>query len=168
MDTSLTFHEKINKVCKTCFYFLYNIRKIRKYLSKDATAILVYALVISRLDYCNSLLYGLPAYQISKLQSVQNSAARLIYMAPKFAHVSPFLKELSWLPLKFWIEFKIRILTFQVIHGFDPQYLRDLIQLREPPNYYLRRNNQVYLGVTPQKSFNSIRDKTLMVAAPKL
>ena len=70
MDTSLTFHEQINKVCKISFYFLFHIRKIRKYLSKDATAILVHAL-ISRLDYCNSLLYGLPANQISKLQRVQ-------------------------------------------------------------------------------------------------
>ena len=94
MDTSLTFHEQINEVCKTSFNFLYDIRKIRKYLSKDATATLAHALAISRLDYCNSLQHGLPAYQISKLQRVQNSAAWLIYMAAKFAHVSPFLKEL--------------------------------------------------------------------------
>ena len=115
IDTNLTFHEQINNVRKTSFYFVYNIRKIRKYLSKDAIAILVHVHVISRLDYCNSLLYGLPAYQISKLQRVQFPAARLIYMAPKFAHVSPFLKELHWLPVKFRIEYKILLLTFQVI-----------------------------------------------------
>ena len=80
MDSNLTFHEQINKLCKSSFYFLYNIRKIRKYLTKDVTATLVHALVISRLDYCNSVLYGLPAYQIAKLQRVQNAAARLVYM----------------------------------------------------------------------------------------
>ena len=67
MDSNLSYHEQINKLCKTCFYFLYNIRKIRKYLTQDVTAKLVHALVILRLDYCNSLLYGLPSCQIDKL-----------------------------------------------------------------------------------------------------
>jgi hypothetical protein len=89
MDSNLTFHEQINKLCKSSFYFLYNIRKIRKYLTKDVTATLVHAFVISRLDCCNSVLYGLPAYQIAKLRRVQNAAARLVYMVPKFAHISP-------------------------------------------------------------------------------
>ena len=81
MDCYLTFHKQVNnQLCKTCFHFLYNIRKIRNYLTKDATAILVHALVTSRLDCCNSILYGLPAYQIAKLQRVQNTAARLVYI----------------------------------------------------------------------------------------
>ncbi len=58
MDSNLTFQEQINKLCKTSSYFLYNIWKIRKYLTKDVTATLDHALVISRLDYCNSLMYG--------------------------------------------------------------------------------------------------------------
>ena len=66
-------------------------------------------------------------------------------MAPKFAHIGPFLKELHERPDKFWMEFKILLLIFQVVHGFAPQYLRELIQIREPPNYYLRTNNEVLL-----------------------
>ena len=70
MDCNLKFHKQINSLCK--------------------------------LDYCNSILYGLPAYRIAKLQTktritVQNTAARLVYMIPKFAHISPYLKELHWL-----------------------------------------------------------------------
>ena len=168
MDTNLTFHEQVNKLCKMSFYFLYNIRRIRKYLTKDVTATLLHTLVISRLDYCNSLMYGLPAYQIVKLQRVQNSAARLVYMVPKFVHISPLLKELHWLPVKFRIEFKILSLTFQVIHGSAPQYLRDLIQIREPLNYNLRTNNEILLVVPPHKSLNSIGDRAFKFAAPKL
>ena len=91
----MNFQEQVNKLCKTSFYFLYNIRKIRKCLTKEVTATLVHALVISGLDYCNSLMYGLPAYQIAKLQRVQNSATRLVYMVPKFVHISPLFKGAS-------------------------------------------------------------------------
>ena len=168
MDTNLTFHEQINKLCKTSFYFLYNIRKIQKYLTTDVTATLVHVLVISRLDYCNGLMYGLPAYQIAKLQRVQNSAARLVYMVPKFVHISPFLKELHWLPVKYRIEFKILILTFQAIHGLAPEYLCDLIQIRELSNYNLRRSNEILLTVPSHESPNSIGDRAFKFAAPKL
>ena len=96
------------------------------------TATLVHALVISRLDYCNSVLYGLPAYQIAKLQRVQNAAAILVYMVPKFAHISPYLMEIHWLPIKFRIEFKVLTLTFQAIHG-----LCELIRIKEQSNHSL-------------------------------
>jgi hypothetical protein len=64
------------KVCKACFFHLHNIRRIKKYLSRDNLLILVHAFITSRLDYCNSLFYGLPGKRISKLQRVQNAAAR--------------------------------------------------------------------------------------------
>ena len=79
MDCNLKFHKQINNLCKSSYYFLYNIRKIRKYLTKDLTATLVHALVISRLDYCNSILYGLPAYQIAKLQSPKHCCKISLY-----------------------------------------------------------------------------------------
>ena len=79
MDCNLKFHKQINNLCKSSYYFLYNIRKIRKYLTKDLTATLVHALVISRLDYCNSILYGLPAYQIAKLQSPRHCCKISLY-----------------------------------------------------------------------------------------
>ena len=98
MVCNLKFHKQV--LCKTSFYFWYNIRKIRKYLTKDVTATVVHALVVYRLDYCNSIVYGLPAYQIAKLERVQNTAAWLVYMIPKFTHISLYLKELHWLPVK--------------------------------------------------------------------
>ena len=67
----------VNKICESLYYHLRNISKIRKYLTEETTKILVHAFVSSKLDYCNSLLYGLPKHMISSLQSVQNTAARI-------------------------------------------------------------------------------------------
>ena len=88
--------------------------RIRKHLSRKSTETLIHAFVSSRLDYCNSLLYGLPQVQIEKLQRVQNAAARLIFKEPKFSHITPVLYQLHWLPIKYRIEFKILLFTFKV------------------------------------------------------
>ena len=69
----------ITKLCASSFYYIYNIRRIRKYLSRQSTEILVHAFITSRLDYCNGLLYGLPDCLLNKLQRVQNACARLIF-----------------------------------------------------------------------------------------
>ena len=69
--------------------------------------LLVHALVTSKLDYCNSLHYSLPKYLIKQLQRVQNAAARVVTVSPKFCHITPVLKNLHWLPIELRIEFKI-------------------------------------------------------------
>lgn len=66
-DNSISMDSHINQVCKTAFYHIHNIRRISKYFSQESLKTLVHAFVTSRLDYCNSLLYGLPKYHISKL-----------------------------------------------------------------------------------------------------
>ena len=130
LDNQLKLNSHINRLCKSAFLHLYNIRKIRKFLSRETTQILVNALVTSRLDYCNSILYGLPATELYKLQRVQNSAARLICNVGRFDHISPSLKMLHWLPIEFRIQFKILLITFKAIHGLAPAYLIELITLR--------------------------------------
>ena len=94
-DTQLKIDIRINKCCKAAFFHLFNIRRIRKFLSFDTTQVLINAFVTSRLDYCNSLLYGLPANQICKLQRVQNSAGRLICNIDRFDHITPALYKLQ-------------------------------------------------------------------------
>ena len=98
-DDILSLKPHITNVCKSSFYHLRNISRIRKYLSREATETVVHAFVTSKLDYCNSLLYALPKFLIAKLQSVQNSAARLVCKTRKFDHVTPTLVELHWLPI---------------------------------------------------------------------
>ena len=103
------------------FCSLYKIRRIRKYLSYKSAQTLILALVIGRLDYCNSLLYGLPASYIIKLQRVQNAAARLIISnTTRFDHISPVMKDLHWLPVKYRIMFKLVVYTFKALHGSAP------------------------------------------------
>ena len=79
------------------------------------------------LDFSNSLLYGIPGYQVQKLQIVQNAAAKLIYNAGKFDHVTPLLRELHWLPIRKRIFYKVLLFVFNVLHGKAPIYLSELI-----------------------------------------
>ncbi len=88
-DDQLTFKEHIAKTARSCRFALHNIRKIRPFLTEHAAQLLVQALVISRLDYCNALLAGLPSNTIKPLQMIQNAAARLVFNEPKRAHVTP-------------------------------------------------------------------------------
>ncbi len=90
-DDQLTFKEHIAKTARSCRFALHNIRKIRPFL----TELLVQALVISRLDYCNALLAGLPSNTIKPLQMIQNAAARLVFNEHKRAHVTPLHLSLS-------------------------------------------------------------------------
>ena len=78
IDKYFSLNEHITKLCKSAHFHLRNICKIRRYLDGKSTEILIHAFVSSKLDYCNSLLYGLPAYQIHKLQLLQSTAARIV------------------------------------------------------------------------------------------
>ena len=91
-DSNLSMNVHITKTSSAAFYYLHNIRRIRNYLSKSSTETLVHAFISSRVDYSNSLFFGLPAYQLNKLQRVQNAAARLVYCESKYCHISPLLR----------------------------------------------------------------------------
>ena len=109
-NTNLGLVTHITNTCKAAVYHLHNITRIRKFLTMAFTKVLVHAFIMARIDYCNSLLYGLPTTHINKLQRVQNAAARLICSTPRFSHVTPVLFSLHWLPVKFRIDFKILLL----------------------------------------------------------
>ena len=110
-DLSIIF-DKIGYITATtcsCRYMLHNIRRIRSLLTQKAVQVLVQALVISRLDYCKSLLAGLPASAIRPLQLIQNAAARLVFNLRRFSHTTPptlLLRSLPWLPLAARIHLK--------------------------------------------------------------
>ena len=128
----------VGKVCSKAFHRLYNILQIRKFLTPDATRILIHALVTSHLDYCNSLLYALPQYQFNRRQRILNAAARVVRQILKFEHITASLKRLLCLPVGYRVQFKIALLVFKVLHGEAPLYLENLLQLKNVGTYRLR------------------------------
>ena len=159
----------ITKTCGSAFFYLYNIRHIRKYLNSECTEKLIHAFITSRLDYCNSLLYGVPDHHMQKLQRVMNSSARLIFCAPKHCHITPLLQQLHWLPIRLRIEFKNLLITFKVLQGSAPKYLIYVISVLLPSRYDLRQNNKGILLSTP-KRFTKVTmgDRSPMAAALRL
>ena len=88
--------------------------------------------MLSRLDYCNYLLVGLPQYHIKRLQGVQNAAARSILRTPRSEHGSPFLQNFHWLPVNRRILHKVSALCHTSLSGSGPQYLSDLTHVYTP------------------------------------
>ena len=123
-DSTFSLDSHIIELCKTAFYHLRTLSMIRRYLSYETTKVLINALVISRLDNCNSLMYGLPKYLIDRVQHVFNCAVKLITLSKKYDHVTPLLIELHWLPVEYRIIFKILLTTFKILNGIAPNYLK--------------------------------------------
>ena len=132
--------------CYKASLALRTLGSICQFLCKRTTEILVHAFISSILDNCNSLLVGLPDKEISKLQRIQNSAARLVSLSKKCDHITPVLKSLHWLPVRSRIEYKINLMTFKIIHGFCPDYLSHLISCYVPSRS-LRSSSQNLLNV---------------------
>ena len=93
------------------------------------------AFITSRLDYCNSLLYGVPDHHIQKLQRIMDASARLILCAPKHCHITPLLQQLHELPICLHIKYKILLITLKVLQGTASKYLIDLISVLPPSRY---------------------------------
>ena len=132
-DSTLSMKQQINTVTKTCYFHIRRISKIRRFLTEDATKSLVNAYVVSRLDYCNGLLSGLPVYLLNKLQRVQNRAARLIKKLPWRSRISRHLKELHWLPVTERIKFKVLLITYKSLNNLSPDYIKNLFQYYTQP-----------------------------------
>ena len=126
-DRHLNLESHINNVCRSAYFYLRNIGSVRNMLSDDACSQLIHALVTVRIDYCNSLLYGLPEYSLDRLQKILNTAARRLRRVPKFDHISETLIDLHWLLVYQRVTFKILILTYQAYHGTASHYVCDLI-----------------------------------------
>ena len=165
-DSKMSMLSHINKTCSSAFYYIYNMRRIRKCLSRSVTESLVHAFITSRIDYCNSLLYGLPNSHIMKLQRIQNAAARLVTGTPRFCHVTPLLFHLHWLPISYRIKFKILLLTFKCLYGQAPNYLVDFITIKKQSRFSLRSNESIFLELPGIKTHPTLGDRAFQSAAP--
>ena len=105
---------------------------------------------------------------ISSNRRLQNSAARVICNIPRYHHISPVLFSLHWLPVKFRIEFKVIVITFKAIHGLAPDYISNLIKIKERSHYSLRSNTGLLLQPLNVITKKTLGDRTFSAAAPRL
>ena len=126
-DESFNFKQHISKTCRCCFYHIRDLRRIRRFLSLSVAKTIATALISSRLDYCNSLLYNTANKDIARLQRVQNCLARVVTRSPRFPSSVPLLKSLQWLPVHYRIIFKICTISYQALASKQPTYLNSML-----------------------------------------
>ena len=147
LDMHMSMVPQVNNTCKLAYHHLRLIGKVRKLITKEACIKAVNALVTSRLDYNNGLLLSLPSSLLSRLQVVQNSAARLIAGVRRRDHITPTLRSLHWLPVKERIVYKLMLVTYKVVNNLSPPaYLSSLLQAYTPARQ-LRSGNRSLLQV---------------------
>ena len=166
-DENLGMHQHVSKVCRTAYFHLHNIARIRNYLNHRAACTLIHAFITSHIDYCNSLLYGIPSYLLNKLQRVQNSAARLVLHLRKYEHITPALVQLHWLPVKFRINFKVLLTVSKVLNGKAPKYIEEMITVNTNARYNLRSADNFMLKV-PSYKCKTFGGHAFPVYAPRL
>ena len=147
LECVLTRHsmkQHISSLCRTTFLALRRIASIRPFLSNSSIEKLVASMITSRLDYCNATFAGVADEQIARIQKIQNNAARLILKKSKRDHVTPLLKELHWLPVKYRIQYKLATLAFRHFDGTLPPYLSSLCTYQPSrfPSFFDRKTAQ--------------------------
>ena len=153
----------ISNICKSCFYHIRDLRRIRRHIPLSTAKTISNALISSRLDYCNSLINNIAKQDLSKLQRVQNCLARVILRAPRFSPSLPLLKQLHWLPVNYRIKFKLCTLTFRALAIHQPPYLASLLHFSNIPRQ-LRSSTSQQLSI-PRAKLN-LGKRAFSVAAP--
>ena len=168
IDEELKMDAHVGRITFLCFYQLRQIRAIRQSLSDSAIRTLIHSFVITRIDYCNSVLSGITAVQTERVQRILNAAARLVLRIPKFAPVSMLIRDnLHWLPAVQRIKFKILQLVANCIHQRAPLYLQELCVLVSvvPGRRRLRSADQFCLVVNRCR-LSSMQRRGFAVAGP--
>ena len=132
-DSDFNFRQHISQVCKSCFYHIRDLRRIRRHISISTAKTISTSLISSRLDYCNPLLNNIAKRDLAKLQRVQNCLACVVIRAPRFSSSLPLFKQLRWLPVSYRINFKPSTLTYRALSTQQPPYLVSLLYLSNIP-----------------------------------
>lgn len=140
IDNKLSMEEQVKSLAGTCFGILRMLRRIFPWIPLDARKTLIQSLLVSRLDYANVLLVGIREDLASKLQVVQNRAARLALNKPAGSPSLPLLNHLHWLPIRKRAIFKLLCITFKASQGKGPTYLNNKIERYNPVRNLRSRN----------------------------
>ena len=128
LDNQLTMKKHISVLTRTCFFYLPRPHQVRRTVGREVTQRLVSAVILSRLDYCNAVIAGLPDATNRPLQGIQNSAARLIAGVSSPEHIIPVLHQLHWLPVEYR-QVQLGVLMHHIHRGQRPHCLSDSVQL---------------------------------------
>ena len=138
LDQCLKFDDMIGDVCKSGYFRLNKLKAIRNSLDVHLKVTLVRCYVLSSIDYCSILYANINGSQMKRLQRLMNTSVRFIYGLRKSERITPFMKQCHFLPVKYRILFKLCVFVFRVLHGLSPEYLQNIIYIRNPLRAGLR------------------------------
>ena len=122
-DFNFSFSDHVSQVIKSTRVHARDLYRIRPLLDLNTSVLLANALVSSGLDYCNSLFLSRTDFELRRLQLVQNSLCRLVTRSSKYSHITPQLKKLHWLPVKYRIQFIIGLITYKILNQGQPELI---------------------------------------------
>ena len=112
-DSKLKGTSHVNRLSSTIYRCIKGITRIRHFLDVNTTKTLIQSLVLSKLDYCNSILLGAPKYNLDKLQCLQNVTCRIVLKLHKYEHITDHLMSLHWLRVNKRITYKSAVLVYK-------------------------------------------------------
>ena len=167
LDSHLSFEKHINSKCGVACMNIKSIAAIRRFIDLDTAKLLASSLVLTHLDYSNSILCGLPKKSIHKLQRIQNWAAKVVLHQDKSSSSTEALITLHWLPIKERIDFKILCLIYKCINTLAPDYLSSLLKIKTFSRVTRASTRGITLEV-PQVKKATFAARSFSVYGPKL
>ena len=164
-DSRMSMSRHISHICSTVTFYLKNISRIRRFIDQSACHNAVRSLVLSRIDYCNSLLSSIPVTQLNRVQLLQNWAARLVHQVSRDHPSQPLLHSLHWLPLKQRIIFKLLLIVYKILNNLAPKYLDTCLTLYAPSRRLRSSNDPLRLTYSITRTLAG--DRTFTVTASK-
>ena len=163
LDCHLTMNAHVSNIARICYFELCRLASIRRFLTSPATATLVSAFALPRIDYCNSLLFGSTHDVTSHLQRIQNYAARVIFRLPMSSSITIHLKSLHWLPVKVRSTYKIACLCYHCQSRTAPSYVTDM--LHKKPLHIHSSSYTMHLLNRPAHSKATLGDRSFSFAS---
>ena len=157
LESDLTFDKHISLITKQCNYKIFKIKQIKHLLNQTSLKILTSAYILSKLDYCNSLLINIPKIQEKRLNKIINHTCRLIYKLPKRTHITLYRKKLKFLTFKHRSIYKILTIIHTALKTDIPKYMSDSIKLKLKSN--LRSSSKKLLKQDITNNFPQLWNK---------
>ena len=169
-DTNMSMTKHVKALCTSLNFHLRHISQIRRFMDFDTAHLVVRALILSRLDYGNSLLLGTTKTDILRLQRIQNWAAKMICQVAKYERATPSLRRLHWLPIDKRITFKLLCCVYRCLHDSAPQYLSPCVTISIPtrPNLRSSADTTRLLEHNTTRIPKSVECRSFRLTVPKL